>query len=66
MALSVWQRDHLHVQWVEVPEPWRVEAAVIAAMRPPLNRDHNSLHPFYDDVGVARDRLRAAARPNRA
>lgn len=66
VALSVWQRDHLHVQWVEVPEPWRMEAAVIAAMRPPLNRDHNSLHPFYDDVGVARDRLRAAARANPA
>jgi hypothetical protein len=33
-------------------------------MRPPLNRAHNATHPFYADVGRARQRYRAAARAN--
>ena len=63
-ALSAWQANNLRVQWVEVPEPWRLEVSVIKLMRPPLNRDHNEAHPFYHDVGRARERYRAAARAN--
>lgn len=61
-ALSHWQREHLVVQWVEVATPWLLEVDVVHAMRPPLNREHNAHHPFYEHVGGARDRLRAAAR----
>jgi hypothetical protein len=64
-ALSAWQRAHLRLSWAEVPEPWRFEADVIVDLRPPMNREHNQSHPFYNSVGNARDRLRAAAVPIR-
>jgi GIY-YIG catalytic domain-containing protein len=63
-ALAEWQRKHLHVQWVEVSKPWDAEKAVVHAMHPPLNRDHNQHHPAYASVGDARDGLRRAARRN--
>lgn len=63
-ALSAWQEAHLLVQWVEVPEPWLLEAEVIGLMRPPLNRKHNAAHPFYKEAGDARDRFRQAAQQN--
>jgi hypothetical protein len=52
------------VQWVEGPQAWESEPAVIALMRPPLNRAHNATHPFSGEVGRARERYRAAARAN--
>jgi GIY-YIG catalytic domain len=61
-ALSTWQETNLHAQWVEVATPWEPEPSVIARMRPPLNRGHNESHPFYREVGKARDRFRDAAR----
>lgn len=60
--LATWQRTHLFVQWLELSQPWRAEADVVSAMRPPLNREHNSSHPFYAEVGCARECLRRAAR----
>jgi len=60
-ALTNWQVANLCVQWFRTPEPWTVEAAVIRAMRPPLNRTHNQAHPFYERVGAARQRFREAA-----
>lgn len=64
-ALGDWQRENLHVQWSEVEEPWTVEAAVIDAMHPPMNRDHNEGHEFYPAMGAARDALRDAGRLHR-
>jgi hypothetical protein len=63
-ALADWQSRHLHVQWVECPKPWDAERAVVHAMHPPLNRDHNQHHPAYASVGDARGALRDAARRN--
>lgn len=63
--LAAWQRVHLSVQWVEVPQPWLFEAGVVRELRSPLNRDHNSSHSFYPHVGQARDRLRNVARCRR-
>ena len=65
-ALSAWQAQNLRVQWIEVAEPWHFEADVIALLRPPLNREHNQAHPFYAEVGRARDAYRAAARANQS
>jgi hypothetical protein len=64
-ALQAWQRAHLSVQWVAALSPWVLEPAVVALLRPPLNRDHNSDHPEYRRVGAARKALRveAARRP---
>lgn len=58
-ALSEWQAQNLQAQWVEVAEPWRAEREVISLLRPPLNREHNQAHPFYAEVGRARDAYRA-------
>jgi hypothetical protein len=60
--LSRWQRKHLRLRWATVPTPWLFEADVVAAMKPPMNREHNHLHPFYASMGNARDRFRRAAR----
>jgi hypothetical protein len=62
-ALSAWQRHHLRVRWAVVDDPWRFEADVIRAMKPPMNRQHNERHPFYERMGKARSRFRAAAQP---
>src|SRR4051812_15513039 len=61
-ALSVWQRDHLRLRWVVVTKPWCFESTVIATMKPPMNREHNQDHPFYDAMGRARAGFREAAR----
>lgn len=65
-ALTAWMDANLRVQWVHVPEPWDIEAEIVRLMRPPLvwlplNRTHNQEHPFYKEVGEARERFRAAA-----
>jgi hypothetical protein len=61
--LSAWQRQHLRLTWAEHATPWLIEPAVIAALHPPLNLDHNSAHPFYQTMTTARARYKAAARP---
>lgn len=61
-ALSDWQITHLRVRWAVISRPWDFENDVIAAMQPPMNRDHNEKHPFYESMGDARDRFRDAAR----
>lgn len=63
-ALASWQQRHLRVQWLLHARPWDVEAEVVRAMQPPLNREHNADHPFYAAVGEARAALRAAAGNN--
>ena len=60
-ALTAWMDINLRVQWVHVPEPWDIETEIVRLMRPPLNRTHNQEHPFYKEVGEARERFRAAA-----
>jgi hypothetical protein len=62
-ALSRWQQANAALTWVECADPWQgsLEADVIRLMRPPMNRDHNEDHPFYESMGEARSRFRAAA-----
>lgn len=62
-SLSSWQTTNLRLSYAVVTAPWRFEAAVIEAMRPPMNRGHNANHPFYAQMGAARDRFRACAQP---
>jgi hypothetical protein len=64
-ALSDWQEQNLQVQWVEVNQPWTVEAAVIDALGPAMNRAHNERHEFYPAMGAARNALWDAARKRR-
>jgi len=37
-ALTAWVQRNLRVQWVRLPEPWVVEADMIALMRPPAEQ----------------------------
>lgn len=61
-ALSDWQITNLRLRWVVSSRPWSFEHDVITAMQPPMNRDHNETHPFYESMGDARHRFRVAAR----
>jgi hypothetical protein len=56
-------REHLRVVWVGHPEPWTIEPAVIRAMQPPLNIDHNRSHPYCRTNQALRAALKAAALP---
>jgi hypothetical protein len=60
-ALTAWMETNLRVQWVRRPEPLSIEPAIVREMLPPLNREHNQAHPFYEAVGKARERFREAA-----
>jgi hypothetical protein len=60
-SLSAWQRTNLRLRWCTVPEPWGLESDVVKRLAPPMNREHNSHHPFFVRMGDARARLRARA-----
>jgi hypothetical protein len=60
-ALTAWMETNLRVQWVRRPQPLSIEPVIVRDMLPPLNRDHNQAHPFYEAVGKSRERFREAA-----
>ena len=62
VRLSEWMGERLRLTWAVHPEPWTVEAAVIAELEPPLNQAENSAHPMYSFVRDARRRWRETAR----
>lgn len=64
-ALSEWQVANLVVRWCICEEPWTIEAAVIRAMAPPMNLDHNRDHPFYPTMSRLRRDFKAAAERQR-
>lgn len=59
--LSTWQKTHLRMTWHATPKPWLIEAAVIAALRFPLNLADNDDHPFHATLSAARRALKQAA-----
>jgi len=62
LALSEWMGEKLQLTWTEHPEPWTVEAEVIAELEPPLNQADNQAHPLYGYVQEARKRWREGVR----
>jgi hypothetical protein len=64
-ALAAWQAEHMAVRWCVVQEPWAIEQAVIAAMRPPMNLEHNAAHPFHATMSARRRTFAQAARRQR-
>jgi hypothetical protein len=64
-ALSDWQAENLAVQWCVCEEPWTTEPAVIAAMAPPMNLEHNQSHPFHTSMSARRREFRQAAEAQR-
>ena len=59
-ALTEWQHEHLRLTWAVHPEPWAVEHAVIAELKPPLNLA-GSTHEFGITLSAARRRFKDAA-----
>ena len=59
--LSDWQQTYLRLTWADHDEPWKIEDAVIAELKPPLNLAKNASHPFHSTLTAARDRFRQAA-----
>jgi hypothetical protein len=62
--LSEWLSNNASVIWMEMPEPWLVEAQLIQQLSLPLNLEHNSTHPFYSELTALRKTAKAAARAN--
>lgn len=65
LRLSEWMRERLQLTWAEHPEPWTVEAQVIAELEPPLNLADNAAHPLYSYGHEARTRWRASSAATR-
>ncbi len=59
--LRHWQVSHLHVSWMARRDPAEIEAAVIAAMAPPLNGDDNAGHPYRQRLRELRAAFRLRA-----
>lgn len=60
--LSEWMGANARVSWVEVEQPWNVEAEVVQALNLPLNIQHNAGHPFVDRLKALRKEHQAIAR----
>jgi hypothetical protein len=64
--LSEWMAANAFVAWVEHPRPWEIERDVIADLRPPLNLEGNSAHPFCAELsGITSEMKRRAMEPSR-
>jgi hypothetical protein len=50
------------VTWLETPEPWKVEEAIIKMVSLPLNLDQNRNHPFHAALSAMRREARQRAR----
>lgn len=61
-AISAWMDANASVCWLATPEPWVVEAALIAVMDLPLNLDQNRGHQFAASLSALRRSIRAKAR----
>jgi hypothetical protein len=60
--LSEWMADNALVAWVVDPEPWLLEARLIADLDVPLNLDGNRHHRFHPELTAARAQAVARAR----
>jgi hypothetical protein len=60
--LTQWMNQHARVTWVEHPEPWDLEHALIAAVPLPLNLDQNRSHAFHTELSRLRREAKRRAR----
>lgn len=59
-ALCDWLDQNARVAWVPRPNPWLLEPGVVAALKPPLNLQHNGGHAFCPTLLEYRRRARVA------
>lgn len=60
-ALSTWMAEHARVCWYVDPEPWLLEAKLIAELVLPLNLNQNKHSGFHAMLSAARSAQRRAA-----
>jgi hypothetical protein len=60
--VSEWMVRNAFVIWLETPEPWKVEEAMIRSVSLPLNLDQNRNHPFHAVLSATRKEARRRAR----
>ncbi|MEU6429769.1 GIY-YIG nuclease family protein [Microbispora sp. NPDC046973] len=60
--LTAWMAEYAHVCWLEHPEPWIAESALIAQLDLPLNLDQNRRHRFHEYLSDLRATARSRAR----
>ena len=59
--LSEWMSQNAKVIWCADCRPWEIEKEVIWQLYLPLNLDHNTQHPFYNDLlGLRKSRKNRA------
>jgi hypothetical protein len=61
-ALSMWMAENAFVSWIVHPQPWLVEATLIAQLDVPLNLDGNTHNAFHPSLRAARAEAVARAR----
>jgi len=59
--LDTWMADNAQVCWVEHPEPWLLERAILGALSLPLNIQDNGHHPHASILSEVRRAARANA-----
>lgn len=48
--LSEWMSQNAKVAWCTYYRPWEIEKEIIWQLSLPLNLDHNTQHPFYNNL----------------
>jgi len=61
-VLSDWMGQNAFVCWVTTPQPWQLEAEMIASLDLPLNLGQNKRHSFCETLSALRGAARRAAR----
>lgn len=61
-ALSMWMSHNAFVSWIVDPEPWILEAQLIAELDVPLNLEGNAHNAFHPELSAARSRAVGHAR----
>lgn len=59
--LSEWMSQNAFVCWLEHPQPWQIEASLIAQYDLPLNLDQNKRNRFHPELSAARQRAKQRA-----
>ena len=60
--LDEWMADNARVCWLEHPEPWILERAILQTVSLPLNIQENGHHPFSEQLSGIRRAAKAEAR----
>lgn len=60
-VLSAWMAENAMVSWIVEPEPWLLEAFLIADLDVPINLEGNAGNRFHPELKAARAKAVARA-----